>query len=219
MNNIKIAPSILSGDFANMGETVKSVNAWGADYVHVDVMDGVFVKNLTFGMPMIKAIRNYSAIPLDVHLMIIEPEKYIKEFAEAGADIITFHPNSTDKTEENIDLIHALGKKAGLAINPDIAVSALEPYIAKVDMITLMGVYAGFGGQKYINDVDAKIIATKALINSHGSNAEIELDGGVTEDNAQDLINLGVNVLVGGSAVFRSENPARTIVALRGNKA
>lgn len=217
-NNTKIAPSILSGDFANMGETVKSVNIWGADYVHVDVMDGVFVKNLTFGMPMVKAIRKFSEIPLDVHLMIIEPEKFIKEFAEAGADIITFHPNSTDKTDEIINMIHVLGKKAGLAINPDIAVGVLEPYIAKVDMITLMGVYAGFGGQKYIKDVDAKIIATKALIESHGSKALIELDGGVTEDNAQDLIDLGVNVLVGGSAVFRSDNPVRTIKALRGSK-
>lgn len=217
MNYVKIAPSILSGDFANMGNTVKSVNEWGADYVHVDVMDGVFVKNLTFGMPMIKAIKPYSLIPLDVHLMITEPEKYIEEFAYAGADIITFHPNSTLKTSENIELIHSLGKKAGLAINPDIPVSLIAPYINNVDMITLMGVYAGFGGQKYIKDVDAKIIETAELICRAGKSIELELDGGVTEEIASDLIRLGVNVLVGGSAVFKSKNPAKTINLLRGD--
>lgn len=213
---IKIAPSILSGDFANMGETVKKVNEWGADYVHVDVMDGSFVKNLTFGMPMVKAIKKYSSIPLDVHLMIVNPENYVEEFVECGADIVSFHPNATEKVSETIDKIHALGAKAGLAINPDIPVSQIAPYIDKLDMVVIMGVYAGFGGQKYIKEVDEKIKEVSALILKSGRDIELEVDGGVTEENAPAIARLGANVLVGGSSVFKSSDPTRTIRVLKG---
>lgn len=213
---IKIAPSILSGDFANMGETVKKVNEWGADYVHVDVMDGSFVKNLTFGMPMVKAIKKYSSIPLDVHLMIINPENYVEEFVECGADIVSFHPNATEKVSETIDKIHALGAKAGLAINPDIPVSQISPYIDKLDMVVIMGVYAGFGGQKYIKEVDEKIKEVSALIIKSGRDIELEVDGGVTEENAPAIARLGANVLVGGSSVFKSSDPTKTIRVLKG---
>lgn len=213
---IKVAPSILSGDFANMGDTVQKVNEWGADYVHVDVMDGTFVKNLTFGMPMVKAIKKYSDIPLDVHLMIVNPENYVEEFVECGADIVSFHPNATEKIDETIDKIHALGAKAGLAINPDIPVSAIAPYIYKLDMVVIMGVYAGFGGQKYIKEVDAKIKEVSALIKLSGRDIELEVDGGVTEENALEIANIGANVLVGGSSVFKSTDPMRTIKVLKG---
>lgn len=213
---IKIAPSILSGDFANMGETVKKVNEWGADYVHVDVMDGSFVKNLTFGMPMVKAIKKYSSIPLDVHLMIVNPENYVEEFVECGADIVSFHPNATEKVSETIDKIHALGAKAGLAINPDIPVSQISPYIDKLDMVVIMGVYAGFGGQKYIKEVDEKIKEVSALILKSGRDIELEVDGGVTEENASAIARLGANVLVGGSSVFKSSDPTKTIRVLKG---
>lgn len=213
---IKIAPSILSGDFANMGETVKKVNEWGADYVHVDVMDGSFVKNLTFGMPMVKAIKKYSSIPLDVHLMIVNPENYVEEFVECGADIVSFHPNATEKVSETIDKIHALGAKAGLAINPDIPVSQIAPYIDKLDMVVIMGVYAGFGGQKYIKEVDEKIKEVSALIIKSDRDIELEVDGGVTEENAPAIARLGANVLVGGSSVFKSSDPTKTIRVLKG---
>lgn len=213
---IKIAPSILSGDFANMGDTVKKVNEWGADYVHVDVMDGSFVKNLTFGMPMVKAIKKYSSIPLDVHLMIVNPENYVEEFVECGADIVSFHPNATKRVGETIDKIHALGAKAGLAINPDIPVSQIAPYIDKLDMVVIMGVYAGFGGQKYIKEVDEKIKEVSALIIKSGRDIELEVDGGVTEENASAIARLGANVLVGGSSVFKSTDPTKTIRVLKG---
>lgn len=213
---IKVAPSILSGDFANMGDTVRQVNEWGADYVHVDVMDGTFVKNLTFGMPMVKAIKKYSDIPLDVHLMIVNPENYVEEFVNCGADIVSFHPNATKKTDETIDKIHALGAKAGLAINPDIPVSEIMPYIDKLDMVVIMGVYAGFGGQKYIKEVDEKIKEVSALIQSSGRDIELEVDGGVTEENASEIASIGANVLVGGSSVFKSTCPTRTIKILKG---
>lgn len=213
---IKVAPSILSGDFANMGDTVRQVNEWGADYVHVDVMDGTFVKNLTFGMPMVKAIKKYSDIPLDVHLMIVNPENYVEEFVNCGADIVSFHPNATKKTDETIDKIHALGAKAGLAINPDIPVSEIMPYIDKLDMVVIMGVYAGFGGQKYIKEVDEKIKEVSALIQSSGRDIELEVDGGVTEENASEIASIGANVLVGGSSVFKSTCPTRTMKILKG---
>lgn len=213
---IKVAPSILSGDFANMGDTVRQVSEWGADYVHVDVMDGTFVKNLTFGMPMVKAIKKYSDIPLDVHLMIVNPENYVEEFVNCGADIVSFHPNATKKTDETIDKIHALGAKAGLAINPDIPVSEIMPYIDKLDMVVIMGVYAGFGGQKYIKEVDEKIKEVSALIQSSGRDIELEVDGGVTEENASEIASIGANVLVGGSSVFKSTCPTRTIKILKG---
>lgn len=216
MTEIKVAPSILSGDFANMGKTVADTQSWGADYIHFDVMDGVYVPNLTFGMPMCKAIRRYTTLPIDAHLMIVEPEKYVEQFCDCGADIVTFHPEASKKVGETLDAIHAKGKKAGLVLNPDKGVEFILPYMDKVDMIVLMGVFPGFGGQKFIPSVLDKIAQVDALIKQSGRHIELELDGGVTEQNAKQMTDLGVNVLVGGSSVFRSQDPAKTIAVLRG---
>ena len=216
MTEIKVAPSILSGDFANMGKTVADTQSWGADYIHFDVMDGVYVPNLTFGMPMCKAIRRYTTLPIDAHLMIVEPEKYVEQFCDCGADIVTFHPEASKKVGETLDAIHAKGKRCGLVLNPDKGVELILPYIDKVDMIVLMGVFPGFGGQKFIPSVLDKIAQVDALIKQSGRHIELELDGGVTEQNAKQMTDLGVNVLVGGSSVFRSEDPAKTIAVLRG---
>lgn len=214
MTDVKIAPSILSADFAEMGKAADNLKAWKADYVHCDVMDGVFVPNLTFGMPMVAALRKRTDMVLDVHLMIIEPERYITEFIAAGADIITFHPDASKDTAAALKEIRAAGKKCGLVLNPDKPLSLVEPYIDMIDLLLIMGVYAGFGGQKYIKETTEKITAAKALIN--GRDVELEVDGGVTEDNAGEIIAAGATVLVAGSAVFKSANPAETVKKLRG---
>jgi len=211
---VKVAPSILSGDFANMGQSVRSAENWGADYIHFDVMDGVYVPNLTFGMPMCKAVRPYTSLPLDVHLMIIKPERYVQAFCDAGADIVTFHPEASDDVGKALELIKEKGKKCGLVLNPDKSVQLVIPYLKKIDIIVIMGVYPGFGGQKFIPDVLSKVKELRAL----GYDGEIELDGGVTEQNAQEIVDSGVNVLVGGSSVFRSKDPQKTISVLKGQK-
>ena len=213
---IKIAPSILSGDFANMGKSVVSAAEWGADFIHFDVMDGVFVPNLTFGMPMCKAIRPYTTLPIDVHLMIVSPERYVEQFCDCGADIVTFHPDASQDVAGALDAIKAKGKLCGLVLNPDKGIELVEPYLDKVDMVVLMGVYAGFGGQKFIPDVLDKISRMHELIVASGRNIMLELDGGVTEENARSITDRGVDVLVGGSSVFRSADPACTIRRLRG---
>ena len=216
MTDCKVAPSILSGDFANMGKTVRDTQSWGADYIHFDVMDGVYVPNLTFGMPMCKAIRPYTTLPIDAHLMIVEPEKYVEQFCDCGADIVTFHPEASKCPGEALDAIHAKGKRAGLVLNPDKGVELIAPYMDRVDIIVLMGVFPGFGGQKFIPSVLDKIAQVDAMIKESGREIELELDGGVTEQNAQQMRELGVNVLVGGSSVFKSADPAQTIKVLRG---
>ncbi|MBQ7653359.1 MAG: ribulose-phosphate 3-epimerase [Clostridia bacterium] len=208
----KVAPSILSGDFAKMGESVSNAESWGADYIHCDVMDGVYVPNITFGMPMIKALRPYSSLTFDVHLMITEPEKYVEQFCDAGADIVTFHPEASKDVDKAIDLIKNKGKKVGLVLNPDKHIELLLPYLKKIDMIVIMGVYPGFGGQRFIPDVLGKAKVLKRV----GFKGEIELDGGVTEENAAKIVADGVDVLVGGSSVFRSSDPASTIRRLKG---
>ena len=213
---IKIAPSILSGDFANMGKSVQSATEWGADYIHFDVMDGVFVPNITFGMPMCKAIRKYTALPIDAHLMITLPEKYVEQFCDAGADIVTFHPDASRDVAGTLDAIKAKGKRCGLVLNPDKGVELIAPYMDKVDIIVLMGVYAGFGGQKFIPTVLDKISQVHQMIVDSARQIELELDGGVTEENARSMTDRGVDVLVGGSSVFRSADPAKTIGILRG---
>ncbi|MDR3217040.1 MAG: ribulose-phosphate 3-epimerase [Clostridiaceae bacterium] len=214
---IKIAPSLLSADFCAMGEAMKNLKAWGADYAHCDVMDGVFVPNLTFGMPMVKALKKCAQIPLDVHLMIVKPEKYVMQFADAGADIITFHPDASEKTGAALKEIKARGIKCGLVLNPDKPLSLIEPYLELIDMLVIMSVYAGFGGQSFIRDSLAKIGKARALLNAAGrSDVDIEVDGGVGEGNAADILSAGANVLVAGSAVFGSPNPPKTISALRG---
>ena len=213
---IKIAPSILSGDFANMGKSVSDATEWGADYIHFDVMDGVFVPNITFGMPMCKAIRKHTTLPIDAHLMITLPEKYVEQFCDAGADIVTFHPDASADVAGALAAIKAKGKKCGLVLNPDKGVELIAPYMDRVDMIVLMGVYAGFGGQKFIPDVLDKISLVHQMILDSGRDIELELDGGVTEENARSMTDRGVNVLVGGSSVFRSADPVKTIRVLRG---
>lgn len=209
---VKVAPSILSGDFANMGETVRSCEKWGADYVHFDVMDGVYVPNLTFGMPMCKAVRPYTSLTLDVHLMITRPERYVEAFCDSGADIVTFHPEASEDVGKCLSLIKAKGKKCGLVLNPDKSIDLVIPYLKNCDIIVIMGVYPGFGGQKFISEVLGKVVQLRNL----GYEGDIELDGGVTEENASTIVASGVNVLVGGSSVFRSDDPERTVRVLRG---
>ena len=216
MTKIKIAPSILSGDFANMGKTVEDVQKWGGDYIHFDVMDGVYVPNLTFGMPMCRAIRKHTDLPIDAHLMIVEPEKYVEQFCDSGADIVTFHPEASKDVAGTLAKIKAKGKRCGLVLNPDKEVELILPYLDQVDMIVLMGVFPGFGGQKFIPSVLNKIERVAMLIQASGRAIELELDGGVTEQNAAEMREKGVTVLVGGSSVFRSPDPQTTIERLRG---
>lgn len=216
MNNIKIAPSILSGDFANMGASVIEVNNSGSDLVHIDVMDGVYVPNLTFGMPMVKAIKRYAKLPLDVHLMIVNPEKYIAEFIDCGADIITFHPEVCSDTLLALQIIKSKGVKCGLVINPDKPIDIVLPYLDYVDVIMFMGVYPGFSNQKFIADVLSKIKPLKNIIDERGLDIEIEFDGGVGVENAPELVKLGVTILVSGSAFFKADNQSEFVKKLKG---
>ena len=216
MSNTKIAPSILSGDFAAMGATVANVQKWGADLVHCDVMDGVFVPNITFGMPMIKAIRPHTTLPLDVHLMIVEPEKYVERFCDSGADIVTFHPEASKDPRAALLAIKAKGKKCGLVVNPDKGFDLVEPYMDLVDMIVLMGVFPGFGGQSYIESVSDSIVLFARKIKESGRDIALELDGGVTETNAARFRSLGITVLVAGSATFKAADPEQAIKVMRG---
>ena len=216
MSNCLIAPSILSGDFAKMGETVANVRKWGADLVHCDVMDGVFVPNITFGMPMIKAIRPYSSIPLDVHLMIVEPEKYVERFCDAGADFVTFHPEASKDARGALLKIKEKGKKCGLVVNPDKDFSLVKDYLDLVDMLVLMGVFPGFGGQSYIESVSDNIRIFAEEIAKSGRDILLELDGGVNEQNAARFRELGITVLVAGSATFRAADPEKAIRVMRG---
>lgn len=213
MREVKIAPSILSGDFARMGESVDNVEKWGADLVHFDVMDGVYVPNITFGMPMCKAVRNYTKLPLDVHLMIVEPEKYIAKFIDAGADIITFHPEASKDVIGAINIAKERGKRVGLVLNPDKDLELITPYLHLIDVVIIMGVFPGFGGQKFIPHVLDKVKALREIFDG-----DIELDGGVTVDNAHEIVSAGVNILVGGSSVFSAADPSLAISKLRGDK-
>ncbi len=215
MKEVKIGPSIISGDFADMKSSVKLAQKAGADYIHADVMDGVFVPNITFGMPMIKAIRPYTDLLIDAHLMITEPEKYLKEFAKAGADMISFHISASKKPMESIDIIKGEGKKAGVVINPDEEPVILEKYIPFVDYILLMGVFPGFSGQKFIAGVLPKISAVRKMIDNINPKVLLQLDGGVTESNAKDFIERGVDLLVCGSSFYGSDNPSETIKRIR----
>ena len=208
MTEILVAPSILSADFAYMGEAVKNLKKWGADWVHCDVMDGKFVPNITFGMPMVKALRKETDMTLDVHLMIDSPETYIPRFIEAGADVVTFHAETCSNVGATLDYIREQGKKAGLVLNPDIEVDTILPYADKVDVVMLMGVFPGFGGQKFITSVLDKINQLKEL--SKGRFL-IELDGGVTVSNVKEMVERGVDVVVAGSSVFGASDPAQAV--------
>ena len=210
-----IAPSILAADFANLQQDVELVNNSQADWFHIDIMDGVFVPNISFGMPVLKAIAKHAKKTLDVHLMIVEPERYIKTFAELGSNILTVHFEACKDLTPTIRAIKAEGMKAGVAINPDSSVSVLEPFIAEIDLVCLMSVHPGFGGQSFIEGTYEKIQQLKALIHKKGAATKIEVDGGVTTANAKKLNNLGVDVLVAGSFVFKSEDPSTTIADLK----
>ncbi len=212
---LKISPSILSADFAKMGEDVSKLAEWGADWVHCDVMDGVFCPNITFGIPMIKAIRKYTDLPLDVHLMIVNPERYVDKFLDAGADIITFHPEVSDDVQNIVDTVHRHGKMVGVVLNPNIEVKSIEKYLDMVDLVMLMGVYPGFSAQKFIESTMDKISQLKALIGNR--NVLIEFDGGVSVDNIKEMRRRGLDVAVSGSYVFGAKDPVQAIRSLKEN--
>lgn len=218
MNNIIVSPSILAGDFANMEKSVRALGDWGADYVHCDVMDGVYVKNLTFGMPMIAAIKKISPLPLDVHLMITEPERYVAEFVKCGADIVTFHPDASKRPAETLDEIRSLGAKAGIVINPNVSFEEYKHLLKNCDVLLVMSVYAGLGGQKFIPETLETVRAAVKYIEENALDVIIEIDGGVGESNAATVREAGVRMIVAGSAVYKSDDPARTVRVLRGDR-
>ena len=211
---VRIAPSMLSADFLHLDKDVEMVNRY-ADIFHLDIMDGVFVPNLSYGFPIVEAIASKAEKPLDVHLMIINPEKYVERFAKAGADMISFHLNATEKPEEVLALIRSFGCKAGLVINPDIEVESLFPYLEQADYILLMSVFAGFGGQKFIENTINKVQRLRALIAETGSKALIEIDGGVNLTTGKLLAEAGADALVAGSAVFGAPDPMAEIAAIK----
>jgi len=216
MGNQLIAPSILSADFADLKSDIYMVNESEADWFHVDIMDGVFVPNISFGMPVLKSINEYATKKLDVHLMIVNPEKYIKKFAELGSNTLTIHYEvSKDTLSESINTIKTNGMKAGVAINPDTDISVLDKYIQEIDLVCVMGVFPGFSGQKFIEATYERCKAVKELIEKYNSKTLIEVDGGVTIDNAKKLIDCGADVIVSGSHVFKAENPKEIISKLK----
>ncbi|HNR73880.1 MAG: ribulose-phosphate 3-epimerase [Bacteroidetes bacterium OLB12] len=210
-----IAPSILAADFANLQADVTMINDSMADWIHVDVMDGVFVPNISFGMPVIKAIKKHAKKPLDVHLMIVQPERYLQAFKEVGADILTVHLEASTHLHRTIQEIKALGMKAGVAINPHTSVSLLKDIVADIDLICLMSVNPGFGGQKFIENTYAKTSELAALLKATNSKAKIEIDGGVNQENAPNLIASGAHVLVAGNFVFTAARPKEVIQQLK----
>ena len=216
MKNIQIAPSILSADFAKMGEEVRAMQACGADVIHYDVMDGVFVNNITFGIKMIEDIRKVTTLPLDCHLMIVNPEKYVERFAKAGADYITVHYEACkDNLKEVLLLIKSTGVKCGAVINPDTPVDAIKGVLPLCDMVLVMSVFPGFGGQKFIPECLDKLRELRRLIDGFGKEILLEVDGGVHAGNIEEIKAAGANVIVAGSAVFNAENRAEMIAKLK----
>ena len=211
----KIAPSILSADFCRLGDEVRAVEAAGADYIHVDVMDGHFVPNITIGPLVVDAVRKITSLPLDVHLMIENPDRYIPDFAAAGADIIVVHAEASTHLHRSIQLIKSLGKRAGVSLNPATPLNCLEYVLADLDMVVLMTVNPGFGGQSFIEECLPKITSLRAMLDKRGVEAELEVDGGVKVDNIARISHAGADVFVAGSAVFGSSDYAETIKALK----
>lgn len=219
MREIKIAPSLLSADFSKLGEEARNLAVCGADIAHCDVMDGVFVNNLSFGIKTVSDLRKATDLPLDCHLMIVEPEKYVTRFAEAGADIITVHYEACGENLKSVlEAIKATGKKCGVAINPDTPVSAIERLIPLCDMVLIMSVVPGFGGQKFMPKVLDKIRVVRAIADGCGKELDIEVDGGITVENVGLVKDAGANVIVAGSTVFAAQDRAAVIAELRNRK-
>ncbi len=206
MKKIQISPSILSADFNQLGNEIKRLEEAGADMIHVDVMDGHFVPNLTMGPPVIKALRKYTKLPFDVHLMISPVHKYIKDYADAGADIITIHPETTDNLEDSIQHIKKLNKKIGISLNPETQIEVVKNFLEKIDLVLIMSVHPGFGGQKFIPKVLDKIKELKKIKDQQNLNFDIEVDGGINFDNNKLVIDAGANILVSGTTIFKNNN-------------
>ena len=215
MSHTLIAPSVLAADFANLQRDVEMINSSDADWFHIDIMDGVFVPNISFGMPVLRDIAKHATKTIDVHLMIVDPDRYISTFKNLGADILTVHYEACTHLHRTLQAIKAQGMKAGVALNPHTSISLLEDTIQDIDLVCLMSVNPGFGGQSFIENTYDKVIALKELITRKGANTIIEIDGGVTSKNAKQLADAGADVLVAGSYVFKSENPTKTITNLK----
>ncbi len=200
-----LSPSILSADFTVLGDELKAIDEAGSEYIHIDVMDGIFVPSISYGMPVIKSIRKATKKVFDVHLMITEPERYINEFVESGADIITFHVEATKDPGKVIDMIHEKGLKAGISVKPKTPLEAIEPFLEKIDMLLIMSVEPGFGGQAYIEGSTEKIRAAREMMKAHGLETDIQVDGGINLQNLPEVLEAGANIIVAGSSVFKGD--------------
>jgi ribulose-phosphate 3-epimerase len=215
MKNTLIAPSILAADFANLQRDIEMINNSEANWFHIDIMDGVFVPNISFGMPVLEAITKHAKKPIDVHLMIVDPDRYIKTFATLGSNILTVHYEACNHLHRTLQAIKVEGMKAGVALNPHTNIDLLEDVINDIDMVCIMSVNPGFGGQSFIENTYSKIEKLKALINKKNASTLIEIDGGVTDKNAAQLVKVGADVLVAGNFVFKAANPTKTIADLK----